>query len=215
MGRRPPLPRTRRPRQVTSRQHNRGGDHRAEHHRGHHGLNYNDEGSPVVHHVTGLDPRRPASRSSRARPVATVGDAPSDARGPGSLVGTRVRGAAAVGSDARPCGPTPCPSTTAAGQPSADHAEPDTRAGHPRSRDPAPSRPGERQRRRHLHAGDDPHVGWLVMLPPVAERQPSDRDPPSRSRETDPAAVPPDQQHQQHTWGRIHRGLRVPRPSLQ
>jgi hypothetical protein len=35
-----------------------------------HSLNYNDEGSPVVHHVTGLDPDSPVPRAvHRVAPI--------------------------------------------------------------------------------------------------------------------------------------------------
>ena len=92
MGRRPPLPRTRRPGPRPGRRHHpgRGGDQRTNH-PGHHGLNYNDEGSPVVHHAPGLDQgKRPvncgnadhgpfrlpfASSMHRSRVASLLGDA--------------------------------------------------------------------------------------------------------------------------------------------
>ena len=69
MGRRPPLPRTRRPRPRPGRRHHyRGGDQRAEP-AGHHGLTPHHEGSALVHHVTGLDrDSLPAGRTRRRGP---------------------------------------------------------------------------------------------------------------------------------------------------
>jgi len=56
VGRRPPLPRPRRPSPLPGHHPppRRGGD-RGIDHAGHHGLNHNDEGSNVVHHLSGLD----------------------------------------------------------------------------------------------------------------------------------------------------------------
>ena len=53
---------------VTSRRHHtdRGGDRRTNP-PGPHGLNHNDEGSPVVHHPSGLDRRLPRARRSVGR----------------------------------------------------------------------------------------------------------------------------------------------------
>jgi putative transposase len=58
VGRRPPLARTRRPRSRPRRRHHHRGGDRGASPAGHHGLNYNDEGSDVVHHAPGLDRRR-------------------------------------------------------------------------------------------------------------------------------------------------------------
>ena len=56
LGRRPPLPQPRRPRQVTSRNQHRNGGHRGHHPPGARRLTNDNEGSDVVHHLTGLDP---------------------------------------------------------------------------------------------------------------------------------------------------------------